>query len=337
MNELKKGYHITKKSKLYSIQKNGLQPSIGRRSFSVNENMDLLYFSPKLSSMLTWKEQLYKDQPFDELAILTFDLDGLQYESRYDSSGDFFLETAVSPDKIRLLQIIKKGTPNDTVSLDHLRDIIMDNSSNNNNSQYEIFEKKITEIFIEKPIIDTEKKRLIIEKLAEYEHKKWRDEYSRIEWKAKRTDNGDLVLADQDVNQIQKYINLNYDHVESYYKEYIRKAVMESLFIMQDNNLANNFEGFEELISILEHAEYMRRNRWNKYMLSVCSLNNGKYVIPSEQAEIWKKEMIMAYSELSEQQKESYRKEVYNILEEIEKRKSSKQRLKTEAIETEVR
>ena len=59
---------------------------------------------------------------------------------------------------------------------------------------------------------------------------------------------------------------------------------------MQDNNLANNFEGFEELISILEHAEYMRRNRWNKYMLSVCSLNNGKYVIPSEQAEILKKE-----------------------------------------------
>ncbi len=236
--------------------------------------------------MLTWKEQLYKDQSFDELTILTFDLDGLQYESRYDSSGDFFLETAVYPEKIRLLQIIKKGTPNDTVSLDHLRDILMDSSINNNNSQYEIFEKKITEIFIEKPIIDTGKKRLIIEKLAEYEHKKWRDEYSRIEWKAKRADNGDLVLADQDVNQIQKYINLNYDHVESYYKEYIRKAIMESLFIIQDNN----FEGFEELISILEHAEYMRRNRWNKYMLSVCSLNNGKYVIPSEQAEILKKE-----------------------------------------------
>ena len=91
--------------------------------------------------MLTWKEQLYKDQSFDELTILTFDLDGLQYESRYDSSGDFFLETAVYPEKIRLLQIIKKGTPNDTVSLDHLRDILMDSSINNNNSQYEIFEK----------------------------------------------------------------------------------------------------------------------------------------------------------------------------------------------------
>lgn len=43
--EKKKAYHITEKNNLYNIQKNGLEPRIGRRSNSVDENYKLVYFT----------------------------------------------------------------------------------------------------------------------------------------------------------------------------------------------------------------------------------------------------------------------------------------------------
>ena len=118
MDNYKKGYHITKKSNLYNIQKNGLQPRIGRRSNTVREHEEILCFSPRLESMPIWKGRLYKNQSFDELAILILDLDGIQY----------------------------------------LKNILQDISSNGNNSHYEISEKPITELFLEKPILDNERK-----------------------------------------------------------------------------------------------------------------------------------------------------------------------------------
>ena len=101
---------------------------------------------------------------------------------------------------------------------------------------------------------------------------------------------------------------------------------METFFIMQENNMTANMGiSSEELISILEQIEYIRRNRWAQYMLSMCSQKNDNYVIPLEKAELWESEMRMKYGELSEQQKEAYKKEVYNIFQEIHKRKLDEQ------------
>lgn len=317
MNEQKKGYHITLKNNLYNIQKNGLEPRIGRRSNTVDEYTKLLFFSTMLNSILIWKDRLYKNISFDELAILVFDLEGMQYEARYDSAGDFFTKTIISPENIRLLQIVERDAPQNTVSLEHLKDIF---SSNGNDSDYELSENHITELSFEKPTIDSDKKRRIIEKLAEYEHKKWSEEYSKIVWKAEKDDNGNLVISEQDVEQIRKYSSLHYDKVEDFYKKEIRKTIMETFFIMQENNMTVNMGiSSEELISILEHIEFMRRNRWSQYMLSMCSQNNGSFMIQSEKAKLWESEMRIKYGELSEQQKEAYKKEVFNIFQEIHK------------------
>ena len=65
MSEREKGYHITPKSNLYSIQKNGLLPRIGRRSYSVNEYENAVSFTPSLSSIAIWKERFFGDASFD--------------------------------------------------------------------------------------------------------------------------------------------------------------------------------------------------------------------------------------------------------------------------------
>ncbi len=315
MSKLKKGYHITPKSNLYSIQKYGLLPRIGRRSYSVNEYEKAVSFTDNLASILVWKERFFGDTSLDDFAILTFELDDDQWNKKfgYASVGDLYTVEAIPPENIRVIQIIKKGMPQQVVSLEALREVT------DNNSEYQIAEQQIIELFFEEPLIDDEMKRDVIEKLADYEHKKWSEDYAKIEWKAKKNKDGSLEISDEDVREIQKYINLDYEQSEDFYKKDINKSVMESFFIMQENDMIS-YLGMsdEEVITILERVEYIRKNRRNEYLLSVCARVNGKYIIPAEKVELWGMEMRTPYTLLSEKEKQADRREVNNILLAIE-------------------
>lgn len=320
---IKKGYHITQKSNLYSIQQNGLLPRIGRRSFSVNEYEKAVSFTDKLSSILIWKERFFGDASFDDLVILTFDLEGIQWEKKfgYASAADLYTVESIPPENIRVIQITKKDVPQDIVSLEVLREVIA------NNTDYQIVEQQITGLFFEEPVIDVNNKRDVIEKLADYEHKKWSEAYDRIVWKGKRNKDGSLEISEEDVRQIQKHINLDYEQSEDFYKKDINKAVMESFFIMQENNMLS-YLGLseEELISILERVEHMRSNRWFQFLLSICSVVDGKYTIPAEKVKLWSEESRTPYEELSESEKESDKREVNNIFLAIEQSRMNKQK-----------
>ena len=126
--------------------------------------------------------------------------------------------------------------------------------------------------------------------------------------------------------KIKKYSSLDYEQVEEFYKKEIKNVVMETFFIIQENHMIDELEiSDEELISVLEYTEYMRRNRWSQYMLSLCQINDSKYIIPPEKANLWGAEMRTPYAELNENQKESDRREVNNILLEIQKYINMKQ------------
>lgn len=323
MSERKKGYHITQKSNLYSIQKNGLLPRVGRRSYSVDESEKAVSFTDNLSSIVIWKERFFGDAPFDDFAILTFDLDGIQWEKKfgYASVADFYTVESIPPEMIRVIQITKKDMPQDVVSLEFLREAI------GNSADYQLIEQQITELFLEEPIINADKKRDVIEKLADYEHKKWSEDYDRIEWKGRKNKDGSLEISDEDVEQMQRYINLDYEQSDNSYKIDINRAVMESFLIMQENNMISSLDmSDEELISVLECVEYMRKNRWNQYLLSVCSRVNGKYIIPAEKAKLWRAESRTPYEKLTEREKESDKREVNNIFLAIEQSTMSKQK-----------
>ena len=324
MNERKKGYHITPKSNLYSIQKNGLLPRVGRRSYSVDESDKAVSFTDNLSAILIWKERFFGDTPIDDFAILIFDLDGIQWEKKfcYASVADFYTVESIPPEMIRVIQITKKDMPQDIVSLEFLREAIC------NKEDYQLVEQQITELFLEEPIINADKIREIIESLADYEHKKWSEDYNRIEWKGRKNKDGSLEMSAEDVEQMQRYINLDYEQSDNSYKIDINKAVMESFLIMQENNMISSLGmSEEELIFILEHVEYMRKNRWNQYLLSVCSKVNGKYIIPAEKVKLWKAESRTPYEALTEREKESDKREVNNIFLAIEQSSMCKQKI----------
>ena len=92
-------------------------------------------------------------------------------------------------------------------------------------NKYEISEQPITELLLQKPILNSKAKEEIIEKLAEYEHKKWIKEYNSIAWRAKQQNDGSLEIFDQDIDagdigEISRHMALNYEDVDEYRKRY---------------------------------------------------------------------------------------------------------------------
>lgn len=316
-NKYKTAYHITKKSNLANIQKYGLEPKIGRRSNSVDEYKKLLCFTTSLRTIPTWKNRLYEDCSYDDLAVLAFDLEGIEYVQRYDSAGDFFTEDKILPNNLRVVQIVEKSNPQNTVSLENLKDCLTDSKEN---QQYEVLENSIVELEVETETLDKEK---VIDELAEYEHKKWRDCQDRIHWHAKINMDGTLEIAQEDVDAINKYSKLDYNQTDEIYKRETKKIVLETFYIMQDSGLTRQL-GLEdeELIKVLEIAEHNRRNNWNEYMLSLCTQQDGKYVIPAQRVKWWEDEIRTPYKNLSDKLKEYDKIEVYNIFSEIEKYKN---------------
>ena len=315
-NKDKTAYHITKKSNLCNIQKYGLEPRIGRRSYSVDEYKKLLCFTTSLKAIPTWKNRLYENTSFDDLAIVAFDLEGIEYIQRYDSAGDFFTERKISPDNVRVVKLVEKSNIQNSVSLENLKDCLTESEEN----QYKVVETNITELEVEPETLDKEK---VIEELAEYEHKKWSECQGRIHWRAKIHMDGALEIAEEDVKNINKYNKLDYSKTDDVYKTEINKTVLETFYIMQDAGLTKQLDlEDEELIRALEIAEHNRRNNWNEYMLSLCTMQEGKYIIPSQRVRWWEDEIRTPYKNLSDKLKEYDKIEVYNIFSEIEKYKN---------------
>ncbi len=284
----KRAYHITKKSNLFNIQRN-------------------------LNAIRIWKDRLYSKESFNDLAIVSFDLEGVQYGQRIDSAGDFFTTSAISPDNISVVQIVEKSEPQNFV--------LLDNIGSFDDRKYQIQEKRITELSIEDIPRD---KSQIIDELASYEHKKWSECQDRIHWTGKQNKDGSIEISEQNIKQMQRYINLDYEQADDIYIKEITKAVLETFYIMQENNMINQLGiSDEKLLLILGRTEYNRRNNWNKYMLSLCNIQDGKYVIPAERVKWWEEEIITPYEKLSEKLKEYDRVEVYNIFSEIEKYKTT--------------
>lgn len=92
------GYHITNKSNINSILKNGLVPNIGKNSRYVKEQNFLLYFTT-YNNIDTWIERFNLDK--NEIVILKFPYD--KFGQRYDSANDYFTFNTISPKNISLI------------------------------------------------------------------------------------------------------------------------------------------------------------------------------------------------------------------------------------------
>lgn len=75
-----------------------------------------------------------------------------------------------------------------------------------------------------------------------------------------------------------------------------------------------------ELIERLADVEHTRWAHWQRYLHSMCEENeDGSLTIPKDLVNRWDVQINTPYSELSEKEKESDRKEVTNTIKEIYK------------------
>lgn len=76
----------------------------------------------------------------------------------------------------------------------------------------------------------------------------------------------------------------------------------------------------DEFIEQLANIEHIRWVKWQKYLHSVCQENkDGSLTISENSVNRWNRQIETPYTELSEKEKESDRKEVYKTLAEIRK------------------
>lgn len=307
---MNKGYHITLKSNLPRIYKNGLTPMIGKRSSYVGEFTPLLCFTNDIRCILEWKRRLYQNVSSDDLVILSFDLDGIEYVERYDRFGDLFTKETIYSDRLSILEFT--DDLGRKLSIDELR-----NPFQSSDTQYIINESALEYSEIE---VTDEDKRDVIEKLASCEHKKWSQLQDGILWTSDNLPDGSKMLDGYKLDYISKYLDTEYDNTDEIYKNEIRERIKETLFIILESPVFDEMGvSIEELISVLERAEHDRSNRWTKYTLSQC---NENHVIPKETVDRWSREIKADYSELSEDEKESDRNEVYYIINRINELKS---------------
>ncbi len=92
------GYHITNKSSINSILKNGLVPNIGKNSRSVGEQNLLIYFTT-FNSINTWIERFNLDKT--QIVILKFPC--VKEGQRYDDANDCFTSNIISPESISVI------------------------------------------------------------------------------------------------------------------------------------------------------------------------------------------------------------------------------------------
>jgi len=70
-----------------------------------------------------------------------------------------------------------------------------------------------------------------------------------------------------------------------------------------------------KLIELLADYEHDRWSRWQRHLFSKCISNeDGSLIIPKEFVDRWSRQMNTDYNNLSDDEKESDRKEARNIL-----------------------
>lgn len=101
----KRFYHLTIKSNLESISKNGLIPKSGQRSKRINDNRKAVFLFPKLGSVISLVTQLYDDNELEDLAILEINIKDKVY-SDYKAIGYVYSKTPILPQNINLIESI---------------------------------------------------------------------------------------------------------------------------------------------------------------------------------------------------------------------------------------
>ncbi len=80
----------------------------------------------------------------------------------------------------------------------------------------------------------------------------------------------------------------------------------------------------DDIIELLADFEHDRWSRWQKYLFSKCIVNvDGSLTIPKELVDRLVRQMDTDYDNLSEQEKNSDRKEAIRIIKCIEKSRTS--------------
>lgn len=105
------GYHVTEKTKLSSIQSEGLIPKIGERSQELGESIERIYFFRDMDSvqnaLWNWLGEWFEDKDEDgdlELVILKVDLSGFKVE---EEAFELTVTEKIHPD--RILEIIPES------------------------------------------------------------------------------------------------------------------------------------------------------------------------------------------------------------------------------------
>ena len=102
------GFHITHLDNLAGISETGLEPRIGERSQSFGEKEKAVFFDPCIvpGRIQTWKEMLYPNLSWEELAILKLDLSEIETELKMVLFGyDFeYTQEVVPPSNISVVK-----------------------------------------------------------------------------------------------------------------------------------------------------------------------------------------------------------------------------------------
>lgn len=244
------GYHLTTKSSLYGIKKNGLIPKIGRRSYYVNEKHKLLYFTTDYKYLDYWKDTLYDyfffndNMPFDtEVVILKFNLDDVDYVKR--SNTEYITEDVIQQDKIMVISV---ENPNKECRLSDL------------------------EIDLE---IDEDKLRTKLEAKELFKNIAYIDP---ILFTSSYNKDGRLVLDRDLVNRLKIKNDTPYEGI---WKNDLMEKVSDTFYTIIESNILYKYDVSEEwLLEFLLKAEYERQLEFDSQLLECCQIECGDHIVP---------------------------------------------------------
>ena len=247
------GYHLTTRSNLYGIKKNGLMPKIGRRSYSVREKNKLLCFIPDIKYLEYWKETLYKkffldnNMPFDcELVILKFKIDGIEYFKR--SNAECITENIVPVDKILVI-------PTDDLNIEY----------------------RLSDLDIELDI-DESRLKAILEEKELFKNVVYTDP---ILFTSSISKDGRLILDRDLVDRLKIKINKRYEDI--IWKNDLIEKVNDIFYTIIESNILYKYDKSEEwLLELLLRMEYERQQVFDSQLLNCCHIENGNYLVPIE-------------------------------------------------------
>lgn len=80
-----------------------------------------------------------------------------------------------------------------------------------------------------------------------------------------------------------------------------------------------------DIIEVIADYEHDRWSRWQKHLFSKCIINkDGSLTIPKEFVDRWTRQMNTDYIDLTEEEKDSDRKEAISIIENIKEKTGKK-------------